>query len=117
MVSHLALFVISAASQVAWMQEVSQPTFEQIQEARTAIGKLGGSIDEYVDEETNIRRVLIEMPLKTDNKLLESLPTIPFTFGLRLFHTDVTDAGMKLLSRQKHIQCWISHLRELPIPD
>ncbi len=73
------------------------PTAEQLQAAKEAFAKIGGK---YFDIE---KFPYFDMPGDTEDDDLKKIPNLPFSFGLDLSETKVTDAGMKQIAKLKNL--------------
>src|SRR6266567_9632262 len=74
-----------------------EPTPEQLQAAKDAFAKLGAEYQPNGDPGTKRIVHWFVMPSETtdaDLKKLNTLPQIPFSFGLSLTYLKVTDAGL-----------------------
>src|SRR5260370_27329920 len=71
-----------------------EPTPEQLQEAIKTATALGGDFRQRIYPQTQqVSHVLI-LPRSTTDGDLTKIPDLPFSFGVDVFQSNVTDAGL-----------------------
>ncbi len=81
----------------------AEPTKEQLEAAKEAYAKFGGKYETDTNLKTKQITRRFTMPITTTDGDLKGLPDLPFSFGLYLNSTKVTDAGLKELKELKQL--------------
>src|SRR4051812_5266628 len=79
-----------------------EPTMEQLEAVAQVIEELGGIAGIYNDPLSKQAITWFLLPNATNDDL-KKLPPVPFTFGLILTNSQVTDIGLKELDNVKHL--------------
>ncbi len=80
-----------------------EPTADELQTATKAFEELQGKLRIYVDRHSKQTKYRFGMPKATVDGDLKKIPDLPFSFGLMLFGTNVTDAGLKDLGNLENL--------------
>src|ERR1700733_12497431 len=75
------------------------PTEQQLQAAKETFAKIGG----IIPSESKENVPLFVVPGETQDVDLEKLSNLPFSFGLRLAFTKVTDGGLKEIAKMENL--------------
>lgn len=78
--------------------QAGEPIPERLKEVREAFARLGAFEPPYYGPSKSPKIPIFDMPRKTTDADLKTLPNVPFPFGLGLLSTLVTDAGLKELT-------------------
>jgi internalin A len=84
------------------LKPIPEPTAEQLIAAKEAYAKHGAKYDTSILCMKDGDHVFL-MPFETTDADLKGLPNLPFRFGLSLYCTQVTDAGLKELKELKNL--------------
>src|SRR5260221_13977495 len=90
----LGLFLSLCPTLFAQPSPLIRPTAEQVEAAVKAFDKMGGRLEKRAESQI----VDFVMPPMTTDGDLKLIPPVPFSFGLYLGKTKVTDAGLKELA-------------------
>lgn len=82
--------------------EPIQPSPEQLEAAKKKFEAMGGLYQKQIGVNRVEEHVFVP-PAGSGNAILKKLPDLPFSFGLDLSQTGITDKGLRDLSRMKHL--------------
>ncbi len=95
------LLILTACASGLLAAEPADPTAEELSAAKEVYAKHGAQYEALINLEPKRTTHTMFMPNETTDADLKDLPELPFRFGLSLNRTEVTDGGLRALSKLK----------------
>lgn len=92
-----------------------EPEKSQLERSIKAFKSLGASFEQWDGDPQVDNLPVFRMPANTDDKTLELIPIVPFSFGLDISNSKVTDVGVQTLTKQENL--WLLNMSHTEVTD